>query len=444
MTRVILLLLAGCQPTLKDRVGESPDDPTVLDAALVPSDTIATVATLRWSTDVPTRSRVRYGTTQRTFETPPPVDARTDHDALLLGLPASTDVTWEVLDEDGTVLAGDTWRTGPLPTALPSLEVTGAGHDQFMFAPVIGATTAAVVLSPEGEIVWWHLDTSGLDVYRVRPSRDGTGIWYNAASVSGDPADDSRLVHVSWDGASVTELPVPLLAHDFVEADDGALHAIQVRYGGPAGPDDGDTLRGDALVAVTPNDGGVTELWNSWDCFDPAADTSDDPELGWTFANALDVADGGWVLGLRNFSSLVWIGADGGCDRVLGGALSDYTVDGARFLHQHQFHTFRGDDGADHVLVFDNEGAGGTKSRVVEYALGADTATEVWSYTPSPSIYSFVLGDVQRLDDGDTFVAWSVAGQLDRVTPDGVPAWSVNTGVGYAFGFVTLAPEIRP
>ena len=70
-------------------------------------------------------------------------------------------------------------------------------------------------------------------------------------------------------------------------------------------------------------------------------------------------------------------------------------------------------------------------------------ATEVWNYTPSPSIYNFVLGDVARLDDGDTFVAFSVAGQLTRVTPDGTVKWAANTGVGFAFGFVTLAPSLQ-
>lgn len=443
MTRVILLALAACTGPRHDTAEQT--GPRILATTVTPSEAIATVATLTWSTDVPTRSRVRYGTTQRTFETPTPADARADHDALLLGLPASTDVTWEIVDEDDTVLESGTWRTGALPTELPSLTVTGTGHDQFMFTPLIGATTAAVVLSPEGEIVWWHLDTSGLDVYRVRPSVDGSGIWYNAASVSGDPADDSHLVHVSWDGATVAEVPVPLLAHDFVENDEGTLTAIQVRYGGPAGPGDGDTLRGDALVNVRPENGEIGEVWTSWDCFDPAAEASDDPELGWTFANALDATPDGWILGLRNFSALTWIiASEATCDRVLGGAFSDYTFDGARFLHQHQFDVFPGDDGVPHVLVFDNEGAGGTKSRVVEYALDDGVASVVWSYTPSPSIYSFVLGDVERLYDGDTFVAWSVAGQLDRVTPDGTPEWSVNTGVGYAFGFVTLAPEMRP
>ena len=77
-------------------------------------------------------------------------------------------------------------------------------------------------------------------------------------------------------------------------------------------------------------------------------------------------------------------------------------------------------------------------------SLKAVNHTEVWSYLPDPSVYSFVLGDVARLENGETFIAWSVAGQLDRVDASGASVWRVNTGVGYAFGFVTLASEALP
>ncbi len=409
------------------------EKPLVVTTELTPSPAITTVATLAWTADAPLRARVRYGTAARTLETPLS-DASTTSEAVLVGVPASTDVAWELVDESDAVLASGNWTTGALPTDLPTLTATGAGNDRFVFTPLLGGTTAAVLLTPEGAIAWYHLEDRDLDVYRVRPARDGSGVYYNAASVSGDPAEDSAIVHVSWDGTVVTERPVPLLAHDFVERDDGTLAALQVRY-------DGD-LRGDAIVEVAA-DGALTDVWTSWVCFDPAVTPGDEPTLGWTFANALDLdaATDHYLVGMRNLSSIAWVDrATGTCDRVLGGDRSDYTFDGGRFLHQHQFDAFADD----RVLVFDNDGAGGTASRAIEYALVDGVATEVWSHTPSPSVYSFVLGDVARLDDGDTFIAWSVAGQLDRVPPAGGPTWSVNTDVGYAFGFVTLAEAPLP
>jgi len=431
MFGALTLALVGCTGG-DDKLGVE-----VLSADVVLSPNVATVATLDWSVEAPVAATVRYGTDERTFDVA--VDATaTEHQTLLLGVPAATEITWSILDADGGLMATGTYTTGALPTELPSVEVTGGGHDQFMLTPLIGATTAAVILSPEGKIVWYHLDDRGLDVYRVRLASDGSGVVYNAASVSGDPAEDSALVTVSWDGGTSEELAVPLLSHDFVELTDGTLGAIGVKYGPGA---DGTDVRGDRIVEIAP-DGTQTDIWTSWDCFDPTEYTGDDEELGWTFANAIDYVpeSDSYVLGLRNFSSILPVDRAGACGSVIGGEPSDYTFDGSRFRHQHQFQMID----ADHLLVFDNDGAGATTSRAIEYELDHDamTATQVWDYTPDPKVYSFVLGDAERLDGGDTFVAFSVAGRLDRVSPDGELLWSVATGVGYAFGFVTLVPAL--
>jgi hypothetical protein len=54
---------------------------------------------------------------------------------------------------------------------------------------------------------------------------------------------------------------------------------------------------------------------------------------------------------------------------------------------------------------------------------------------PDPDLYTFVLGDVTRFDDGDTLITWSVLGQIDRVSDSGSVGWTLNTGIGYIFGF---------
>jgi hypothetical protein len=46
------------------------------------------------------------------------------------------------------------------------------------------------------------------------------------------------------------------------------------------------------------------------------------------------------------------------------------------------------------------------------------------------------------LPDGDVFIAWSAAGQLERVSPEGVSRWKLNTGSGFGFGFNTLATSL--
>ena len=113
----------------------------------------------------------------------------------------------------------------------------------------------------------------------------------------------------------------------------------------------------------------------------------------------------------------------------------------ARFLHQHQFQVE-----GNRILVMDNDGGLRRTSRVVEYELDLDTmlATEVWSYVADPTVYTFVLGEPTRMEDGSTFVNWSAAGQLERVTPDGERIWKLNTGARYVFGFHTQEKSLYP
>lgn len=416
----MLLLLACAGPP-----GDTSADPPAATATLTPSAAIPTVATLAWTLDAPARVSVRYG--PYGLQTPLSDEATTGS-AVLVGVPADTDATWELLDASGAVLADGAWTTGPLPPDLPVLTATGT-NDRWVFTPLLGASHAAALLAPDGAIVWWHLADPAYDTLRVLPAPDGSGVWYNVARVNAEPAEDSALVHVSWDGATVTERPVPLLAHDFVAHPDGTLAALVARY-------DGD-VRGNAIVEVAA-DGTLTDAWTSWACFDPAEHPGDTPALGWTFANALDRTDTGYLVSLRNLSTLAFV-EDGACTGTLGAAAPTWAPD-EPFLHQHQFDRVD----ADTVVVFDNDGAGGGVSRVVEYTLAGSVATATWSYVADPPLYAFVLGDVDRLDDGDTFVTWSVAGRLERVAPDGTVSWRLDADLGAAFGFTTVTDAPVP
>jgi hypothetical protein len=94
----------------------------------------------------------------------------------------------------------------------------------------------------------------------------------------------------------------------------------------------------------------------------------------------------------------------------------------------------------------DNDGSPGSESRVLEYQLDFEQnlATEVWSYVADPIVYTFVLGEPKRLSDGSTFVNWSAAGQMDRVSEEGDATWKLNTAAGFIFGFNTLADSLYP
>jgi Arylsulfotransferase (ASST)/Purple acid Phosphatase, N-terminal domain len=434
---LVILFACGC--------GDAGDASAPVGVGAQLSASISTVVNVSWTTDEASVGYVEYGTTEALGNRTPIEEQPTrEHRQSLLGLTADTPYYYRVVTQDGDDAARSdvlSVRTGDLPLGMPPLTLTGDGHDQFTLVPILGATTAVTVIDPKGEIVWYHQDDRALDFYRARLSLDGTSVIYNAATVSGDPSDASELVRVALDGSATSSIPVPLLAHDFVELPDGTLTAIAVEYR----DFEGRQLRGNKLVEVSP-DGTSSDVWSAWDCFDPARDPGDDIDIGWTFANALDYdpAEDAYYLGMRNFSSITKINrATGACEWVFG--LFASTIDVApgseRFLHQHQFQVQ-----GNRVIVMDNDGNAGDRSRVLEYELDLERnlATQVWSYEPSPSVYTFVLGEPIRYENGDTFINWSAAGQMERVTAAGEQRWKLNTGAGFIFGFNTLAPSLYP
>lgn len=426
--------------------GDSPDARGPSNVVATVSAEIATVVIVTWKTAVPTTGYAEFGPTAKLgARTPIDVAASTDHTAILLGLTADTPVFYRAVSAEGGKAVATSGvasiRTGPLPVGLPALTRTGNGYDGFVVVPILGATTAVVIINANGDIVWYHSDDRMLDFYRARLSIDGKSLLYNAAQISGEPSAASELVRVSLDGSQSTSIPIPFLAHDFVEHPDGTLGAIAFDDMTDAS---GNRVRGNKVVEVAPDGSNQRTIWTSWNCFDPVATPGDDPQQGWTFSNALDYdpVEDVYYVGMRNFSSIAKVNrSTGACEWVLGlyGATFTIASGSARFLHEHQF-----DVVGNHILVMDNDGAPGDVSRVLEYELDfqAMTATEVWSYTANPSVYTFVLGEPIRLPDGGTFVNWSTAGQMERLDASGTTVWKLNTDAGFAFAFQTLAASL--
>ena len=75
------------------------------------------------------------------------------------------------------------------------------------------------------------------------------------------------------------------------------------------------------------------------------------------------------------------------------------------------------DDG--NLLVFDNRGAGGEKSRVIE--VDPETGGIVWRY--DRNLFSRTLGSCQRLPNGNTLITESENGRALEVTRDGRVVW---------------------
>jgi hypothetical protein len=399
---------------------------TVSDVAATVSATMGTVVHVTWSTDVAASGHVEFGVDGMMDRSTRATASGTAHSATLVGLPQGAEVSYRVVVGDD-VGEASVVTTGTLPGA-PVLTVEGDGNDRFLALALIkDDISTATIVDPKGNVVWQYADTRGLSVYRVHVKNDGSGIVYTATLIGGRPNEDSVIVHVSWDGEETAVVPVPNLAHDFVEMDDGTLVSLAHAWQ--------DDEEGNSLLSVAP-DGTVTEIWSAWTCFDPAIHESIDPPQGWTHANAMDydpVADQ-FLISIRNLVAIAAVDrSTGECAWVLGGDAGDIDIDGDEFYHQHQFQRTPGG-----LIVFDNDGAPGFTSRVLEYSLDevAKTATVERTIVADPPLYSFILGDAHRFDDGDTLVVWSVPGTIDRIGADDTRNWRLTVERGTVMSFV--------
>lgn len=421
-----MLLLLACAPFA--------EPPTA-----VVSPWVATVLEVGFDTWADADTYVEYGyTTAYGFTTP--TTAGTHHRHALIGMASASDVHWRVV-VDGEPQEDHVDSTGLLPPTMPTIStvVDTPTWDGFLVTSLIGTWQGPVIFDNEGRLVWYAAQDEEVNSpVRARVTRDGRGVVCNEV-VSADKPFGS-LDFRAWSGEPIDRWEILGVSHDFVEVEEGRFATIAVEKHNV----DGELVLGDR---VTIADGEAEEdVWSAFDSFDPATTSVDRPEGSWTHSNALDHDPDAGVfhLGVRNFDSIVTIDAASGevIDGLGGEANTGWTFPGVdrAFGYQHQFEFFE-----DRVLVFDNGDDSYDDTRVVEYALdpATKTATEVWDFHFSPQQWLFALGDVARLDDGSTLIAWDVGGRLQQVTADGTVLWQVETEVGYAFGYITRLDTLR-
>jgi hypothetical protein len=155
--------------------------------------------------------------------------------------------------------------------------------------------------------------------------------------------------------------------------------------------------------------------------------------------NAIDTdTDGHILVSGRSTSEITKINRDTGAFIWrLGGNQNQFTFLNDPLSGPRNQHAIRS-VGTNHYTLFDNgDQHNPSVSRGVEYQLDPSnlTATIVWQYppTPSSSMYSFYMGDVQRLTNGNTLINWAVGNlpKLTEVRPDGTKAFEMNWTSGF-------------
>ena len=198
------------------------------------------------------------------------------------------------------------------------------------------------------------------------------------------------------------------------------------------------TVIGLVIQELDPQKNVVFE-WRSWDHLDqiPFTDSSGidltASLIDYIHGNAIQVDyDGNLLLSTRHLSEVFKINRfNGDIMWILGGKSNqfDFGTDEG-FSYQHDIRRLANGD----ITLFDNNDLGSVPqySRGVEYQIDEyyKTATRVWQFRNTPETYSFAMGDVQRLPNGNTIIGWGSAltPAITEVKPDGSKAFELVLG----------------
>jgi hypothetical protein len=326
----------------------------------------------------------------------------------------------------GTCSSADfTLETGALPPGLPELLVTTrnpaavAGGflvtGQYVPVPTDGGAPA-LIFDADGDIVWAY-NLEGRDVMGARQSYDGASMWINSANVSG--TQSANVHRVSMDGLEDEDLS-SLFA--------GQSHQL--------------TVLPDETVVFYANADASSDV----DCYeikqyDPETDEvvtllRGASDSGYCHLEAIEYSPSDDTLLFSNLyeNSITKLTRTGEIVWVLGGERSSLAADTQSWVRPNGLHPLA----PDRFLFFNNDGA----STLIEVALdlGARTAEQVWTY--SATLSSGILGDVQRLPNGNTVVGYTTRGVLHEVSADGELLQTLEWPVGTAFGYIQKRPSI--
>jgi hypothetical protein len=262
----------------------------------------------------------------------------------------------------------------------------------------------AFILDADGDIVWWYQPSGYGTLSAAKMTYDGKSIWIANDNV---PQATTHVGKLTMDGLTFTDYSSQFqnFNHDLAVLPDERVAFIAY---GTNGCDD---------VKLRKTDGTVTTLINSGKPFGNATACH---------CNAIqyDPNDQTVIVSEDDHSGYFKVDLQGTVKWVLnGGTYNSFDKSGSGgtgWTGNHNLHVI----GKDHLIIFNNgvsPGAGGVPmggtAVVRELTLNITnmTTTENWNYNPSPTISNPVMGDVQRLENGNTVIVYSTAGTIHEV-----------------------------
>lgn len=404
--------------------GSSDTDPCQFDVDTVLSAKIPTVGIVEWSTTLEnvTSARIEYGLTDSYGMTAPATALAGGNRTLLLGMKQSRTYHYRLSASSAaeSCQSGDfTLETGVLRGDLKKVAVTTNDAEalaggflvtgQYAPAPNMGGAPA-LVIDADGDVVWEYFAFSQ-GVTAARQSYDGQSMWINSANV---PSSRANVHRVSMDGLVDDDLSSRFAGQSYQLT---VLPDETVAFYAYADDESYD------IKEYDPSSGNVLTIVN----------TSEFTSGGHLNAIEYSPFDDTLLLSNLDQNSITKITRTGEVVWVLGGTNSTFTGPGATWQHQTGIQPLA----RDRMLFFNNGAPGGTASAVIDVELRLDerTAEPLWTYA-DPGRKNDVLGDVQRLDNGNTMVGYSTRGIVQEVSPAGEVLQQLEWPTGYAFGYI--------
>ena len=394
------------------------------------STKIPTVVIVTWSTSLSavTGAHIDFGLTTSYGMTAPVDLNQPSYRTLLLGMKASRTYHYRIVaaGSGGPCTSPDqTIMTGDLPARLSSITVTttnaSALSGGFLITgqyPMNAATSdaPAYILDGDGDYVWWYVVNS--DVTGAVMSYDGSHMWINDSNV---PNHGAHVHRVTMDGLTDDDLSGQFtgLNHQLTVLPDESVAFYA--YNDAVGCDD---------IKLRSPSGTVTTVVNSRQAENNIAGPCHLNNVQYSMSDDTLVfsdLDHDDVTKVTRAGMTVW---------VLNGSGSTFTGD-SWIGGQHGLQIID----LTRILIFDNGnvnagGSGASGAIEMQLDTAAKTALKLWSYTSNPAIPNQIMGDAQRVPNGNTIVAYSTKGALDEVDAGGNVLQQWHWPTGTTFGYI--------
>jgi hypothetical protein len=445
-----LLLFAGARD--RTLTGSAPATPVAISAAgrSVPENVAS--ARVVFSTRLGDSVRVTYWSKDGKPQSTPYRLARSSIDTInVLGLETQTAYEYRIVaQQDGVERASKegTFTTNRMPAALVAAQmarIDGRSPSRLSLTVVPGRLGSwyGVAFDTSGHVVWYHdFRRYGQPVTNLAKQPNGNFTVF-VGNTAGWQRVDGYYVEITPGGREVAKYYPPkgsyMDPHDFLLTGDGptrrahfftyTIRTLDLR---PVGGKPKVETAGHQLVRTTAS-GKVEFIWDAWDRIglkewitdvDQKAKgkaTDFDHPNALTFDN-----NGNYVVSWRNLSQIMVLDPNTGAvlSRI-GGTKGDYRfVDDplGGFSKQHAVKILPNGN----LLLFDNgTDHSPSQSRGVEYQLDPATRTArlVWQYRPEKPMFAEFVGWIQRLTNGNTWVAFSMLGRVVEADSAGKVVW---------------------